>query len=275
MSGLLINDNIAALNAQQNLSRTQQSVNKHVERLSSGLRINTPADDPAGYSIAQRMGGQIKSYGAAINNADAGNNLLETAGGALQTENAIVLKMRQLAVQAANDTYSAKDRKVLNQEYEHLKNELTRISEVTDFNGMKLLNGSHDKFVFQIGTGTHLADRLSVKLGKTDAKTLGVHGTSVLSKHASENALEHIDRALDRLNVVQGNVGAIQDRMQWTIRNLNTAETNVQASRAGIRDADFSKETSAYVKQQILAQSGAAVLARANQEPKNALNLLG
>ena len=275
MSGMFVNDNIAAINAQQTLSRTHESLNKHVARLSSGYRVSTPADDPAGYSISQRMGGQIMSYGAAIHNAQDGDNLLKTASGALQTENSILLKMRQLAVQAANGTYSSKDRKVLNQEYEHLKNELTRISEVTDFNGMKILNGSHKRFSFHVGVGTSLADRLTVSFGKTDAKSLGVHSSSLTSHAGSKDAISYVDQAIDKLNEVQGNVGAIQDRMAWTIRNLNSAQTNTEASRAGIRDADFAKETSAYVKQQILSQSGTAVLARASQEPKTLLNLLG
>ena len=275
MSGMYVNDNVPSLNAQENLSETQSRIAKHINRLSSGYRVNSPADDPAGYSISQRMGAQVKSYDAAVHNAQDGMNLLQTASGALQTENSIILKMRQLAVQAANSTYSPKDLKVINQEYEHLKKELTRIATVTDFNGMKLLNGSHKKFVFQVGIGTSFADRLGVSIGKTDAEALGVHSTRLTSRSGAKSALTHIDHALDKLGMIQGNVGAIQDRMEWTIRNLNTATTNVQASRAGIRDTDFSKESAAYVKQQILAQSGAAVLARANVAPKNVLNLLG
>ena len=274
MSGMIINDNIPALDAQLNLNNTENSIAKHINRLSSGYRVNSPADDPAGYAISQRMGGQINSYTAATNNAKDGNNLLQTASGALQTENDILLKMRELSVQAANGTYSPKDLKVINQEYEHLKKELTRISEVTDFNGMKLLNGSHEKFIFHIGIGTEHADRLVVKLGKTDSHSLGVASSRLTSRKSAENAVNNIDKAVDKLNEIQGNVGAIQDRMQWTLRNLTTAQTNVAASRAGIRDADFSKETSAYVKQRILAQSGEAVLAQANALPKGALNLL-
>ena len=274
MSGLIVNDNIPSLVAQQNLNQTQRGIAKHIERLSSGYRVNNPADDPAGYSISQRMGGQVESYGAAIHNAQDGNNLLQTASGALQTENSIILKMRELAVQAANGTYSAKDRRVLNQEYSHLKEELTRIATVTDFNGMKLLDGSQKRFVFHVGIGTEHADRLQVSLGKTDAKTLGVHDSTITSQSSAKKAIEHVDKALDKLSMTQGNIGAIQDRMAWTIRNLNTATTNVQASRAGIRDADFSKETAGYVKQKILAQTGAAVLAQANAIPKNAINLL-
>lgn len=275
MSSLFVNDNIASLNAQQNLTETQQKIEKHVQRLSSGYRVNTPKDSPAEYAISQRMGGAIDSYGAAIHNAQDGNNLLETASGALRTENDILLKMRELAVRAANSTFSPKDLHVMNQEYEHLKKELTRVASVTEFNGIKLLNGSHKHFTFHVGIGTALADRLRVHIDSTDAKSLGVHSTEILRRETAKDAIAALDHATEKLNAVQGNVGAVQDRMEWTIRNLNAAQTNTSASRAGIRDADFAKETAAYVKQQILAQSGAAVLSRANQAPKNVLNLLG
>ena len=274
MSGLIINDNIASMNAQYNLNETQRALAKHINRLSSGYRVNSPADDPAGYAISQRMGGQVKAYAAAIRNANDGSSLLQTTNGALQTDNTIILKMRQLAIDAANSTYSPKDLKVLNQEYQHLKSEITRISKVTDFNGMKLLDGSHEDFKFQVGIYTTFSDRLHVKMGKVDANALGIDGTDILNRNDAKHSVDQLDKALDRINELQGNIGAIQDRMEWTIRNLNTATTNVQASRAGIRDADFSKETAGYVKQKILAQTGAAVLAQANAIPKNAINLL-
>ena len=274
MSGLIINDNMASLNAQYNLNETQRALNKHINRLSSGYRVNTPADDPAGYSISQRMGGQIKSYAAAIRNANDGSSLLQTANGALQTDNTIILKMRQLAIEAANSTYSPKDLKVLNQEYQHLKSEITRIAKVTDFNGMKLLDGSHPDFKFHVGIYTTFSDRLHVRIGKVDAGELGINGTDILNRNDAKHSVDQLDKALDRINELQGNIGAIQDRMEWTIRNLNTATTNVQASRAGIRDVDFAGETARFTKRQILSQSGAAVLAQSNLIPQAAIKLL-
>jgi len=274
MSGMYVNDNIPSMNAQGNLLRTQESLNKHINRLSSGYRVSTPADDPAGYAISQRMGGQVLSYTAAVRNTNDGANLLNTASGALQTDNAILLKMRQLAIEASNGTYSGKDLTVLNQEYLNLKKELSRVSKVTDFNGMKLLDGSHKDFKFQVGIGTNPENRLKVKIGKMDAKTLNLEGTSLMSRSHSLHSVKALDKALDKINDVQGNIGAIQNRMEWTLRNLNSANTNVSASRAGIRDADFAKETAAFTKQQILAKTGEAVLAQANALPKAALNLL-
>ena len=274
MSGLIINDNVASMNAQYNLNETQRALNKHINRLSSGYRVNTPADDPAGYAISQRMGGQIKSYAAAIRNANDGSSLLQTANGALQTDNTIILKMRQLAIEADNRTYSPKDLKVLNQEYQHLKSEITRIAKVTDFNGMKLLDGSHPDFKFHVGIFTTFSDRLHVKVGKVDAGALGIDGTNIMDRSNAKNSVDRLDVALDRINEMQGNIGAIQDRMEWTIQNLNNATTNVKASRAGIRDVNFAEETAGFTKHQILSQSGAAVLAQANLIPQAAIKLL-
>lgn len=275
MSGLIVNDNLSSMRAQENMANNQKALEKSIQRLSSGYRVNSPADDPAGYAISQRMGGQINSYSAATHNTEDGNNLLNTASGALKTENDILLKMRQLAVEASNGTYSGKDLKVLHQEYENLKKEITRISEVTDFNGMKLLNGTHKKFLFQVGIGTEHADRLGVSIGDTSAKALELQGSSLLNRKEAQNSVKKLDSALDKLSSIQGNVGAIQNRMDWTLKNIETAKTNVSASRAGIRDINFAEATAAYTKQQILARSSSAMLSQANSAPKNVLNLLG
>ncbi len=274
MSGMIINDNIASMNAQYNLNRTQEALAKHINRLSSGYRVNSPADDPAGYAISQRMGGQVLSYNAAIRNANDGTHLLQTASGALMTDNTLLLKMRQLAIQAANGTYSDKDLKVLNQEYQHLNSEISRIARVTDFNGMKILDGSHSEFKFHVGIYTSIDDRLSVKMGKLDASSLGIASTKILDRSDAKNAIDRLDSALEKITQVQGSIGAIQNRMEWTIKNLNNATTNVQASRAGIRDVNFASETAAFTKRQILSQSGAAVLAQANLIPQAAIKLL-
>ncbi|BAM07766.1 flagellin N-terminal helical domain-containing protein [Leptospirillum ferrooxidans] len=274
MSGMIINDNIASMNAQYNLNRTQEALAKHINRLSSGYRVNSPADDPAGYAISQRMGGQVLSYNAAIRNANDGTHLLQTASGALMTDNTLLLKMRQLAIQAANGTYSDKDLKVLNQEYQHLNSEISRIARVTDFNGMKILDGSHSEFKFHVGIYTSIDDRLSVKMGKLDASSLGIGSTKILDRSDAKNAIDRLDSALEKITQVQGSIGAIQNRMEWTIKNLNNATTNVQASRAGIRDVNFASETAAFTKRQILSQSGAAVLAQANLIPQAAIKLL-
>ncbi len=274
MSGMIINDNIASMNAQYNLNRTQEALAKHINRLSSGYRVNSPADDPAGYAISQRMGGQVLSYNAAIRNANDGTHLLQTASGALMTDNTLLLKMRQLAIQAANGTYSDRDLKVLNQEYQHLNSEISRIAKVTDFNGMKLLDGSHTEFKFHVGIYTTIDDRLEVKMGKLDSSALGVGSTRILDRSSAKDAIDRLDSALDKITQVQGSIGAIQNRMEWTIKNLNNATTNVQASRAGIRDVNFASETAAFTKRQILSQSGAAVLAQANLIPQAAIKLL-
>ena len=274
MSGLIINDNIASMRAQFNLNKTQDALAKHINRLSSGYRVSTPADDPAGYAISQRMGAQVMSYSAAIRNANDGASLLQTASGAMLTDNTILLKMRQLAIEAANGTYSPKDLKVLDQEYQHLNSEITRIAKVTDFNGMRLFDGSHPDFKFHVGIYTNVEDRLHVHIGKLDSESLGISSTGILNRDKAKNAINQLDKALDRINAVQGSIGAIQNRMEWTVRNLNNATVNVQASRAGIRDVNFASETAAFTKRQILSQSGAAVLAQSNLIPQAAIKLL-
>lgn len=274
MSGLIINDNIASMRAQFNLNKTQDALAKHINRLSSGYRVSTPADDPAGYAISQRMGAQVMSYSAAIRNANDGASLLQTASGAMLTDNTILLKMRQLAIEAANGTYSPKDLKVLDQEYQHLNSEITRIAKVTDFNGMKLFDGSHPDFKFHVGIYTNVEDRLHVHIGKLDSESLGIASTGILNRDKAKNAINQLDKALDQINGLQGSIGAVQNRMEWTVRNLNNATVNVQASRAGIRDVNFASETAAFTKRQILSQSGAAVLAQSNLIPQAAIKLL-
>ena len=274
MSGLIINDNIASMRAQFNLNKTQDALAKHINRLSSGYRVSTPADDPAGYAISQRMGAQVMSYSAAIRNANDGASLLQTASGAMLTDNTILLKMRQLAIEAANGTYSEKDLKVLDQEYQHLNSEITRIAKVTDFNGMRLFDGSHPDFKFHVGIYTNVEDRLHVHIGKLDSESLGISSTGILNRDKAKNAINQLDKALDQINGLQGSIGAVQNRMEWTVRNLNNATVNVQASRAGIRDVNFASETAAFTKRQILSQSGAAVLAQSNLIPQAAIKLL-
>ncbi len=274
MSGLIINDNIASMRAQFNLNKTQDALAKHINRLSSGYRVSTPADDPAGYAISQRMGAQVMSYSAAIRNANDGASLLQTASGAMLTDNTILLKMRQLAIEAANGTYSPKDLKVLDQEYQHLNSEITRIAKVTDFNGMRLFDGSHPDFKFHVGIYTNVEDRLHVHIGKLDSESLGISSTGILNRDKAKNAINQLDKALDQINGLQGSIGAVQNRMEWTVRNLNNATVNVQASRAGIRDVNFASETAAFTKRQILSQSGAAVLAQSNLIPQAAIKLL-
>ncbi|MHB8421921.1 MAG: flagellin N-terminal helical domain-containing protein [Leptospirales bacterium] len=285
MSGLVINTNTASLGAQYNLNETQNRMNRSINRLSSGYRVNTPADDPAGYAIGQVMTSYVKSVQQAIRNANDGAGLIQTVSGALLTDNDILVKMRQLAIQAANSTYSPQDLSVLQNEYQHLMSEINRIALVTNFNGRKVLDGSMSAgMVFQIDAGTDDTNRLVVNIPSISSDVLGIYqnstlvmslgATSILNETMAVSAISAIDGALAELNTIQGTLGAFQDRMAWTIRNLNTALVNVQASKSQIKDVNFASETAHFVRDRILQQSGTAVLAQANQIPQAAIKLI-
>lgn len=285
MSGLVINTNTASLGAQFNLNETQDRLSKSINRLSSGYRVITPADDPAGYAIGQVMTSYIKSVQQAIRNAHDGAGLIQTASGALLTDNEILTKMRQLAIQAANSTYSPEDLSVLQNEYQHLMSEINRIALVTNFNGRKVLDGSMETgLVFQIDAGTDDTNRLVVGIPSISSDVLGIFqnstlvmslsATSITNEAMALSAISAIDGALAELNTIQGTLGAFQNRMVWTIRNLNTALVNIEASKSQIKDVNFASETAHLVRDRILQQAGTAVLAQANQIPQSAIKLI-
>jgi flagellin len=285
MSGMVINTNTASLGAQFNLNQTQDRLNSSINRLSSGYRVNTPADDPAGYAIGQVMTSYIKSIQQAVRNANDGTGLIQTVGGALLTDNEILIKMRSLAIQAANGTYSPDNLSVIQNEYQHLMSEINRVALVTNFNGRKVLDGSMSNgLIFQIDAGTDDTNRLLVKIPSISTDAMGIYqnstlvmslgATSLMNYSMAMSAISAIDGALSELNTIQGTLGAFQDRMTWTIRNLNTELVNVAASKSQIKDVNFAQETARFVRDRILQQSGTAVLSQANQIPQAALKLL-
>ncbi len=285
MSGLVINTNAASLGAQYNLNETQNRINQTINRLSSGYRVNAPADDPAGYAIGQVMTAYMKSVQQAVRNANDGANLIQTIGGALLTDNEILIKMRSLAIQAANGTYSPTDLSTLQNEYQNLMSEINRIAKVANFNGRKVLDGSLESgLTFQVDVGTEGENRLVIAVPSISSDVLGLYNgstlvmplgmTSVINGNMALSAISAIDGALDELNRIQGTLGAFQQRMTWTIRNLNTALVNIAATKSQIKDANFAKETSRFVRDRILQQSGTAVLAQANQIPQAAIKLI-
>ncbi|MCL5954328.1 MAG: flagellin [Nitrospirae bacterium] len=285
MSGMVINTNAASLGAQYNLNETQNRINQTINRLSSGYRVNTPADDPAGYSIGQVMTAYMKSVQQAVRNANDGANLIQTIGGGLLTDNEILIKMRALAIQAANGTYNDTDLSTLQNEYQNLQSEINRIAKVANFNGRKVLDGSLESgLTFQIDVGTEGENRLVISVPSISTDVLGLYQgstlvmplgmTSIINSQMALSAVSAIDGALDELNRIQGTLGAFQQRMTWTIRNLNTALVNIAATKSQIKDANFAKETARFVRDRILQQSGTAVLAQANQIPQAAIKLI-
>ena len=273
---LVINTNVASLNAQRNLNTTQLQLNKSMERLSSGLRINRAGDDAAGLAISQNMQANIRSMNQAVRNANDGISLVQTAEGALNETSNILLRMRELGTQAANGVLSPTQRDNIQVEFANLQQEIDRISAVTDFNGTKLLNGALSAgTTLQIGTGTTSNDVLTVTIGNASATNLSVSANFVSTQGAAQSALTAIDAAIQLVSTARGNLGAVQNRLQSTINNLQVAVENTSAANSRIVDVDVAAESANMTKAQILAQAGVSVLSQANQSPQLALKLLG
>jgi flagellin len=270
---ITINTNVASLNAQRNLNTSQSSLNTSMQRLSSGLRINSAKDDAAGLGISDRMTSQIRGLNQAVRNANDGISLAQTAEGALQESTNILQRMRELAVQSANDTNSEEDRTSLNEEMSQLIDELDRIADTTTFNGRGLLNGSVAGALFQVGADA--GQQISMSIASADATALGVNAETVSTQAAADSAITVIDSAIGTIDTIRGELGAIQNRFESTIANLSNVSENMSAARSRILDADIAQETSNMTTQNILQQAGVSVLAQANQSPQLALSLLG
>lgn len=260
----VINTNIASLNAQRNLGASQSSLNTSIQRLSSGLRINSAKDDAAGLAIATRMGAQVKGMDVAIRNSNDAISFLQTAEGGLSTATDTLQRMRELAVQAANGSYSSGDRANLDAEYQQLSSELTRLSTATKFNGQAAFGTG---YTFQVGADA--TDTISVS--SVSAVT---QGGAITSASAASAAITAIDAQLDTANTSRATLGAYQNRFQSVISNLQVASENMSAAKSRIMDTDFASETANMTRSQILQQAGTAMLAQANQLPNTALTLL-
>ncbi len=277
---LTINTNVASLNAQRNLGKSQGALNKSMQRLSSGLRINSAKDDAAGLAISDRMTSQIRGLNQAARNANDGISLAQTAEGALQETTNILQRMRELAVQSANDTNTDDDRASLNAEYSQLISEIDRIAETTSFNGKVLLDGgfsgSANAAVFQVGANA--GQTIAVTIGAANTETLGsgtnISATGVSSRDAAGSAIALVDAAIGQVDTIRGDLGAVQNRFESTIANLSNVSENLSAARSRILDADIAQETSDMTKYNILQQAGVSILSQANQSPQLALSLL-
>ena len=273
---LTVNTNIASINAQRNLSLTQVSLGKSLERLSSGLRINRAGDDAAGLAISEYMRAQIRSMNQAIRNANDGVSLVQTAEGSLNEVSNILVRMRELATQSATGTVSSDQRSYIDAEFTQLKNEINRIASSAEFNGSKLLDGTSATYSFQVGAGNSANDTISVSISAAGASSIGVGSASVSgnSGASASAALGAIDAAISSVSNIRGTLGAVQNRLQSTINNLQVYSENLSAAESRIRDVDVAAETAALTRAQILSQAGTAILAQANQTPQSALQLL-
>ena len=266
--GLQINTNVAALNSYRNLTNTQGAQLTSLERLSSGLRINRAADDAAGLAISEKLRGQVSGLNQAATNAQDGISMVQTAEGAMNEAHAMLQKMRQLAVQAANGTNSTANRAALNSEASQLNEELTKIADRTKFNGLDLLKGG----TVDLQVGANEGDSMTVTLG--DLSVVGPTADLTTAADA-QAAITAIDTAIDTLSTQRSGLGATQNRLEHTIKNLSVSAENLAASESRIRDTDMAKEMTSFTRSQILQQAGTAMLAQANQSTQGVLRLLG
>lgn len=275
--GLRINTNTASLNAQRNLRSSKLGLDKSLERLSSGYRINRAGDDAAGLAISENLRAQIRGLKQAQRNAQDGISLIQVAEGSLNEISGILIRLRELGVQAASDTIGPVERQFLNVEYDQLVSEIDRIADGTEFNGTLLLSGTGSILDFQIGTRNDPnIDRLSFDASKADANSaaLGVNLTSVADKASAQNSLSAIDQAIVSVSAMRADFGAIQNRLQSTINNIAVSIENMSAANSRIRDVDVAEESAELTMNNILLNAGTSVLAQANQTSQVALGLL-
>ena len=273
--------NPASLNAQRNLNRTQGTMGRSLARLSSGLRINGASDDAAGLAISEKLKSQTRSLSQAERNANDAVSMLQTAEGAMNETSGLLIRMRELSVQSANDTVGATERSFIQSELSDLRDEVNRIAEVTEFNGTKLIDGSASSVTFQVGIQNTTNDRISVSINDMHATALGtgaatrLSGLDVSTITGAQTALDVLDAAITDVSAGRAEIGAVQNRLQVTIANLGTARENLSAANSRIRDVDVASESAELTKNNILMQAGVSVLAQANQQPSLALSLIG
>ncbi len=276
---MTINTNIISLNAQRNLNGSQSSLATSMQRLSSGLRVNSAKDDAAGLAIAERMNAQVRGMNVAVRNANDGISLAQTADGALSSIGDSLQRMRELAVQARNSTNSDSDKDSLNLEYRQLSNEISRVLGGTTFNGKAILGADAGTLTFQVGANVTVNDSIDIATSDmtADPKVSTVTGAligSTADATALATVIQNIDAALDDINSQRAIYGASQNRFSAVITNLQTSVENQSAARSRIMDADFAAETAAMSRAQILQQAGTAMVAQANTLPQQVLKLL-
>ncbi|TRY24503.1 flagellin [Brevibacillus sp. LEMMJ03] len=272
-----INHNISAYNTHRQLTFNNTNASKNIERLSSGYRINRAGDDAAGLAISEKMRGQIRGLEQATRNAQDGISLIQTAEGALNETHSILQRMRELAVQAANDTNTATDRANLQAEVDQLVTEIDRIAQNTEFNTTKLLDGNATVTAglkFQIGANK--GQSITLTISDMQAAALGVGAGTILvdTQANADNAIKLVDDAIEKVSTQRADLGAVQNRLEHTINNLGASAENLTAAESRIRDVDMAKEMMEFTKNNILTQAAQAMLAQANQQPQGVLQLL-
>ena len=279
----VINTNVKSIVAQNAMTVNNRSLDKAMQQLSTGKRINSAADDAAGLAISNKMTAQIRGLNQAVRNANDGISLLQTAEGATQEITNMLQRMRELAVQASNDTYTSADRSALNSEVTALKSEITRIADNTEWNGMKLFTatsagsaggiGTSGLVTLQVGTGGTSGNQITVQLNDIDS-TLGISGISLTSQSGATSALATLDDAIASIDTDRATFGSTMNRLTYAVDNLTNVSQNAQASRSRIQDTDYAQTTTELARSQIIQQAATAMLAQANQAPQSVLSLL-
>ena len=273
----VINTNVKSIVAQNALAVNNRSLSKAMEQLSTGKRINTAADDAAGLAITDRMTSQIRALNQSIRNANDAVSMMQTAEGATNEISNMLQRMRELAVQSANDSYGATDRTALQTENDQLKEEITRIATNTQWNGMSVLNGtigSAGVVTFQVGTQGDATSSITVEFKALDATTLTVDSLQLDSNANAQAAIGKLDTAIQTVDTFRATLGAKINRMTSAADNLSNVSMNTSASRSRIMDADYAQATTELARSQIIQQAATAMLAQANQQPQAVLSLL-
>lgn len=269
---MFINTNVGAMNAHRNLSFNNTNMNKTMEKLSSGYRINRAADDAAGLAISEKMRFQINGMQQAQRNANDGISLIQTAEGALTEVHSMLQRLNVLANQSANGTYASTDRAKVDLEVQQLLGEISNIAGKTKFNGISLLNQT-TTITFQVGVNQ--GDEIKISRGSMGATALSVNGINLKTLAGAASAVGKIEKAIETVSEQRAKFGAVQNRLEHTINNLGVNVENLSAAHSRIRDADMASEMTSFTKNQILVQAGTAMLSQANSVPQNVLRLLG
>ncbi len=275
--GLRISTNVASLNAQKHMGGIRRGLDQSMERMSSGSRINKAADDAAGLAISESLRALIRGQRQANRNANDGISLVQVAEGSLNEVSNMLIRLRELGVQASSDTIGDTERKFLDVEYQQLKSEVQRVTDSTNFNGYDLLNGSGGVIDIQVGVKNNpFQDRISFNSAAANStlEALGLVAESIGTKDGAQLSLDVVDNALTSINAIRANFGALQNRLVSTSQNLQVAEENFSAANSRIRDADIAAESSEFTRNNILMQAGISVLAQANNTQQMALKLL-
>mgnify|MGYP000202048700 CR=1 FL=1 len=269
-----INNNISAMNAYRNLTTNNETLAKIMEKLSSGERINRAGDDAAGLAISEKMRGQIRGLYMATKNAQDGISMIQTAEGALNESHAIVQRIRELSVQAANDTNTTEDRQKIQLEVLQMISELNRIAGNTEFNTKTLLDGDYETNEIKFHIGANKGQNVGLNFKNMDSNALGIGSIDLTTQDGANNAIKTVNDALEKISSERSKYGAMQNRLEHTINNLRVSEENLQAAESRIRDTDMASEMVKLNKDKIISQSGTAMLAQANATPQNVLQLL-